>query len=64
MKSISTLSVLGMSLGFFLMTPSIIAQNEAIDWHQIAGGGGTSAGGPYSLTGTIGQVGVSTACSG
>ncbi|UCG47965.1 MAG: hypothetical protein JSU94_21105 [Phycisphaerales bacterium] len=26
-----------------------------IDWYTIDGGGGTSAGGPYVLTGTIGQ---------
>ena len=27
----------------------------SIDWHQIAGGGGTSTGGVYSVSGTIGQ---------
>ena len=27
----------------------------AIDWYTIDGGGGTSTGGPYTLTGTIGQ---------
>lgn len=27
----------------------------SIDWHTIDGGGGTSAGGVYSVTGTIGQ---------
>ncbi len=26
-----------------------------MDWHKVAGGGGASAGGAYSLTGTIGQ---------
>jgi hypothetical protein len=31
------------------------AQNYSIDWHKIAGGGGTSAGGTYSVSGTIGQ---------
>jgi hypothetical protein len=31
------------------------AQSYAIDWHKIAGGGGTSAGGTYSVSGTIGQ---------
>jgi len=31
------------------------AQNYTIDWFTIDGGAGTSAGGPYSLTGTIGQ---------
>jgi hypothetical protein len=27
----------------------------SIDWHKIAGGGGTSTGGVYSVSGTIGQ---------
>ena len=31
------------------------AQNFAIDWFTIDGGGGTSSGGAYSLSGTIGQ---------
>jgi len=31
------------------------AQNYAIDWYSIDGGGGTSTGGVYSISGTIGQ---------
>lgn len=31
------------------------AQNFSIDWFSIDGGGGTSAGGNFSLSGTIGQ---------
>jgi hypothetical protein len=31
------------------------AQTYDISWHTIAGGGGTSSGGNYSVTGTIGQ---------
>jgi hypothetical protein len=31
------------------------AQNYSIDWFTIDGGGGTSSGGAYSLSGTIGQ---------
>ena len=31
------------------------AQNYSINWFKISGGGGTSAGGTYSLNGTIGQ---------
>ena len=31
------------------------SQSYSIDWYKIAGGGGTSAGGVYSVTGTIGQ---------
>jgi hypothetical protein len=31
------------------------AQNYSIDWHKIAGGGGTSSNGQYVVSGTIGQ---------
>lgn len=31
------------------------AQQYSIDWHKISGGGGTSSGGAYSVSGTIGQ---------
>ena len=31
------------------------AQNYSVDWSKIAGGGGTSAGGVYAVSGTIGQ---------
>lgn len=34
---------------------SASAQNYSIDWYTIDGGGGTSSGGPYTLSGTIGQ---------
>ena len=37
-----------------LMTDAI-AQPYSIDWHKVAGGGGTSSNGPYSVSGTIGQ---------
>ena len=36
------------------------AQNYSVDWYKVAGGGGTSAGGNYSLSGTIGQPDAST----
>jgi len=32
-----------------------VAQQYSVDWYKVAGGGGTSTGGNYSLTGTIGQ---------
>src|SRR2546423_11033221 len=32
-----------------------LAQSYSIDWFTIDGGGGTSTGGVYSVTGTIGQ---------
>jgi hypothetical protein len=39
-----------------LVLPAIgSAQQYSIDWYKIAGGGGTSTGGPYAVTGTIGQ---------
>jgi len=31
------------------------AQTYSIDWFTVDGGGGTSSGGPYTLSGTIGQ---------
>ena len=36
-------------------TLSSLAQDYSIDWYSIDGGGGTSSGGGYTLTGTIGQ---------
>jgi hypothetical protein len=35
---------------------SVSAQNFSIDWYKISGGGGTSSGGNFSLSGTIGQT--------
>src|SRR5579871_6467956 len=40
------------------------AQNYSIDWYKVAGGGGTSTNGTYSLSGTIGQPDASGAMSG
>jgi hypothetical protein len=40
---------------FGLQAVAARAQNFSIDWHTIDGGGGTSAGGNFSLSGTIGQ---------
>lgn len=31
------------------------AQSYSIDWYKVAGGGGSSTGGTYQVTGTIGQ---------
>ena len=38
-----------------LMAVSIVQADYQIDWYTIDGGGGTSAGSQYVLTGTIGQ---------
>ncbi|HVU27202.1 MAG TPA: hypothetical protein VHG71_05640 [Verrucomicrobiae bacterium] len=40
---------------FALITCGVGAQNYSIDWYKISGGGGTSSGGNYSVSGTIGQ---------
>jgi len=50
---------LAVLLGFILL-PSCFclcasAQTYSIDWYKIAGGGGTSTGAVYSVSGTIGQ---------
>ncbi len=48
-----------------LLIPSLaFAQNYAIDWYKIAGGGGTSTGGTYQVSGTIGQPDASGAMTG
>src|SRR5436189_1539989 len=47
-------SVLALLLLTFVPT-STEAQNYSIDWFTIDGGGGTSTGGVYSVSGTIGQ---------
>ena len=38
-----------------LITAAGYAQNYAIDWYSIDGGGGTSTNGQFALSGTIGQ---------
>jgi hypothetical protein len=50
------------SLAFFFAcaVPGAHAQNYAIDWFKIAGGGGTSAGGRFVVTGTVGQTDAGT----
>jgi len=42
-------------LTFLLAAAFANAQSYSIDWYKISGGGGTSAGGLYSVSGTIGQ---------
>src|SRR5205085_6019224 len=43
---------------------SVSAQSYKIDWYSINGGGGTSTGGVYSLSGTIGQPDAGTLSGG
>jgi hypothetical protein len=49
------ISLLVLLIFLALSSPAGKAQQYKIDWYTIDGGGGTSSGGPYVLTGTIGQ---------
>ena len=46
------------------LCPNAHAQPFSIDWHTIDGGGGTSTGGVFTITGTIGQPDASGALTG
>jgi hypothetical protein len=59
MKQLVLFIILAMTFGF-----SANAQSYSIDWHKIANGGGTSSGGNYSLSGTIGQPDANVAMNG
>jgi len=49
-------------ISFFLFSARLMhAQSYLIDWHKIAGGGGTSTNSQYSISGTIGQPDASMA---
>jgi hypothetical protein len=50
-------------LGLLIPTVSF-AQSYSIDWYKVAGGGGTSSNGQYTVSGTIGQPDASGAMSG
>lgn len=41
--------------GTLLVSVTAFSQSFSIDWYTIDGGGGTSTGGVYSVSGTIGQ---------
>jgi hypothetical protein len=48
-----------------LLIPSLgFAQSYSINWYKVAGGGGTSSGGGYRVSGTIGQPDASEAMIG
>ncbi len=48
-----------------LLIPALgFAQAYSIDWYKVAGGGGTSTGGTYAVSGTIGQPDASGAMTG
>ena len=50
---------------FSLLLPALgFGQQYSVDWYKIAGGGGTSTGATYQVSGTIGQPDASGAMSG
>ena len=53
MKTLFTIVAIAACLAF---VGTATAQNYSIDWFTVDGGGGTSAGGAYSVSGTIGQA--------
>ena len=53
-----------LALTCLLITISGHAQSYTVDWYKVAGGGGTSTGGSYSVSGTIGQPDASAPMTG
>lgn len=53
-----------LATGFLSALSSAQAQSYAIDWYKVAGGGGTSTGSTYTVSGTIGQADASGTMSG
>ena len=55
-------------IGFLLIQSACClrasAQSYSVDWYKVAGGGGTSTGGTYTVNGTIGQPDASGAMNG
>jgi hypothetical protein len=51
-------------LGLLLLAPSVLFAQLDVEWSTIDGGGGTSTGATYQVTGTIGQPDASIAMSG
>jgi hypothetical protein len=44
-----------LALALALTAPALYAQSYSISWFKVAGGGGASTGGLYTVNGTIGQ---------
>jgi len=54
MVAVSKCAVILVALSFVVVS-ALHAQSYSINWFKIAGGGGTSTGGTYQVSGTIGQ---------
>ena len=52
------------SLLYLLLPIFSFAQSYSIDWYKVAGGGGTSTGGVFAVSGTIGQPDAGAPLSG
>lgn len=46
---------LSLAVGLLAIVRPASAQTFSIDWHTIGGGGGTSTGGVFAVSGTVGQ---------
>src|ERR1035441_5035016 len=42
----------------------VLGQQYTVDWYKVSGGGGTSTGGVFSVSGTIGQPDASSVLTG
>jgi len=58
------LLAIALLLGAIHFPTTVHAQSYSIDWYKIAGGGGTSTGGTFSVAGTVGQSDASPAMLG
>jgi len=57
-------STLGLCLLTAIFCLRVLGQSYSVDWYKISGGGGTSTGATYQVTGTIGQPDAGMAMSG
>jgi hypothetical protein len=64
MKNFLKLAVFGFCLLPYAFCLRALGQSYSVDWYKISGGGGTSTGGTYAVSGTIGQPDASGAMSG
>ena len=64
MKTKNRLIHLPVLAGLLALSAGAIAQSYSIDWFKVSGGGGTSTGGTYQVSGTIGQPDASGAMTG
>lgn len=56
MKLTPSIGTFGLVLGLLTAGFAAHAQNYSIPWYRVAGGGGTSSGGSYTVSGTVGQA--------